>query len=134
MPKFSKSSADKLRSCDLRLQLIFNKVIKTWDCTIVCGHRNRDDQNNAYNNGRSQLKYPGSKHNKNPSIAVDVVPYYNGIGIDWSDTIGFAYFAGYVMRVADEMGISLRWGGDWDKDRRNKDQSFNDLPHFELVI
>lgn len=132
MPRFSRSSKKKLATCDQRLQNIFNEVVKKWDCTIVCGTRGKDEQDKAYNEGRSMLKFPKSKHNSNPSIAVDVTPYYAGVGIDWSDTIGFAYFAGYVKRIAEEMGVNLRWGGDWDGDKRNKDQTFNDLPHFEI--
>lgn len=42
-------------------------------------------------------------------------------------------FAGYVMRVADELGIKLRYGGDWDGDKKTADQSFNDLPHYEIL-
>ena len=133
MPIFSKTSIDRLNTCDKRLQRIFHKVIEFWDCTIVCGRRGEEEQNEAYNNGRSNLRYPESKHNLSPSKAVDVVPYYNGVGIDWSDTLGFAYFAGYVKRIADEENIKVRWGGDWDGDKRNKDQNFNDLPHWELI-
>ena len=45
----------------------------------------------------------------------------------------FVYFAGYVKRVADDLGIAIRWGGDWDGDGDFSDQTFHDLPHFELV-
>ena len=120
---------NKLSTCDERLQDIFNEVVKTWDCTIVCGHRNQIDQDKAYKEKKSTLKFPMSKHNQYPSKAVDVAPY----PINWNDVIAFAYFAGYVKRVAHERGVTIRWGGDWDRDGFNKDQSFNDLPHFEIV-
>ena len=129
MPKFSKSSRNKLETCDQRLQDIFNEVIKTWDCTIMCGYRGEYEQNQAYHNRKSGLKFPQSKHNKSPSKAVDVAPY----PIDWNDTIAFASFAGYVKRVAEEQGVQIRWGGDWNRDGFNKDQTFNDLPHFEIL-
>ena len=133
MPKFSKHSKAKLETCDQRLQDIFNEVIKTWDCTIVGGHRNEEDQNAAYAKGHSKLKYPQSKHNGYPSKAVDVAPYYANVGIDWNDLGGFYMFAGYVQRVAHEMGITLRYGGDWNGNKRTADQTFNDLPHFEIL-
>ena len=60
--------------------------------------------------------------------AVDVAPY----PIDWDDTDRFYHFAGYVFGIAESMGIHLRWGGDWDSDFTFTDQSFHDLPHFEL--
>ena len=133
MPKFSKSSKAKLETCDIRLQNIFNEVVKTWDCTIVCGHRNKEDQNAAYNKGHSKLRFPASKHNKKPSKAIDAAPYYANVGIDWNDLGGFYMFAGYVMRVAKEQGVLLRYGGDWNGNRRTADQTFNDLPHFEII-
>jgi len=62
-------------------------------------------------------------------MAVDVAPY----PIDWDDLGGFYMFAGYVLRVAETMGIKIRYGGDWDGDRKTTDQRFKDLPHFELL-
>jgi len=63
------------------------------------------------------------------SLAVDVVPY----PINWNDLPRFYMFVGYVKRIADELGITIRCGADWDMDGWSKDQKFHDLPHFELV-
>ena len=128
MPKFSKTSLDKLNTCHPDLQKIFNEVIKHFDCTILCGHRNEEEQNIAYKAGVSKLKYPKSKHNKTPSLAVDVAPY----PIDWGNRRRFYYFAGIVKGVALSIGIKLRWGGDWDGDNDINDQKFFDLPHWEI--
>lgn len=129
MPKYSNTSKRRLSSCDERLQRLFNEVIKSWDCSILCGGRSKEDQNKAYSENRSKVKYPDSKHNSLPSKAVDVAPY----PIDWNDLGRFYMFAGYVLRVAEELGIKVRYGGDWDGDSRTADQSFNDLPHWEIV-
>ena len=40
--------------------------------------------------------------------------------------------AGAMISNADELDISIRWGGDWNGDGTLTDQTFNDLPHFEL--
>lgn len=133
MPKFSKISKDRLSTCDMRLQKIFNEAIKTYDCTIMCGYRSAEEQNKAYDNKKSKLKYPQSKHNKKPSMAVDVAPYYKHKGIDWNDIGGFYMFAGYIKRIAYDMGYSIRYGGDWDRDNQTKDQNFNDLVHYEII-
>jgi len=37
------------------------------------------------------------------------------------------------MGVASQMGIKIRWGGDWDSDGSVCDNKFNDLVHFELA-
>lgn len=129
MPAFGKSSQDKLATCDPRLQKVFNEVIKYFDCTVIEGHRGEEAQNKAFAEGKSKLKYPQGKHNKTPSLAADVLPY----PIDWNDTNRMRYFAGFVVGIAATMGIKLRWGGDWNQNTELKDNSFNDLPHFELA-
>lgn len=129
MPNYSRKSSEKLGTCDDRLQLIFNEVIKQFDCSILQGHRGEEEQNEKYRNGLSKVQYPNSKHNSLPSLAVDVAPY----PIDWNDRERFCYFAGYVKGIASSLGIKLRWGGDWDRDTQVKDNNFDDLPHFELV-
>ncbi len=128
MPRFSRRSKSRLETCDERLQKIFKKVVKGFDCTIIEGHRGKEKQNEAYRKGNSKLKYPNGKHNSIPSIAVDVIPY----PIDWEDRERMSYFAGYVLGCAKSMGITLRWGGDWDMDTQVKDNKFDDLVHFEL--
>lgn len=128
MPKFSKKSLSKLETCDKRLQDLFLRVVKKFDCTILEGHRGKDRQNKLFNEGKSKLKYPKGKHNSLPSKAVDVAPY----PIDWNDRERFTYFAGYVVGIAYQMGLKIRWGGDWDMDTQVKDNNFDDLPHFEI--
>jgi len=63
------------------------------------------------------------------SQAADVAPY----PVDWKDTIRFYAFAGFVLGVASQLGVKLRWGGDWDSDRNVAEETFRDLPHFELA-
>ncbi len=43
------------------------------------------------------------------------------------------YFAGLVRGIAVSWGVKIRWGGDWDMDGDLKDNSFDDLVHFEIV-
>jgi len=130
MPSFSARSRARLETCHEDLQRLFNEVIKHYDCTILCGHRGEEEQNEAFRQGRSQLQFPQSKHNSLPSIAVDVAPY----PIDWDNRPRFYHFGGLVLGFSIGMGIPIRWGGDWDSDTDLDDQSFFDLPHFELRL
>ena len=41
--------------------------------------------------------------------------------------------AGLMMRAAQEEGVHIRWGGDWDSDGQTLDHTFFDAPHFEMV-
>ena len=129
MARFGKSSKRRLATCHEDLQEIFNEVIKYFDCSVLCGHRGEEDQNKAFESGHSKVKWPKGRHNHNPSIAVDVAPY----PIDWDDRERMTYFAGMVMGIEKAKGIGLRWGGDWNQNTDLKDNSFDDLPHFELT-
>jgi len=128
MAKFGRTSKKRLETCDERLQSLFNEVVKVFDCSILVGHRGEEDQNKAYKEGNSQVKWPKGKHNKKPSSAVDVAPY----PIDWEDRERFSYFAGFVKGVAWRLNTHVRWGGDWDGDTELSDNNFDDLVHFEL--
>ena len=128
MPKFGKKSRERLSSCDEDLIALFNEVVKYFDCSVLEGYRGKELQNKYFKEGTSKLKYPDGRHNKKPSNAVDVVPY----PISWEDRERMTYFAGFVKGVAYQMGIPIRWGGDWNCNNNLKDNNFDDLPHFEL--
>lgn len=136
MNKFSKRSKNRLHECDPRIQYIMYEVIKYIDCTILTGHRDEYEQTIRYYNNQSRVKYPNSKHNSKPSMAIDVAPYPipQAWGEDdWRDKVKFYELKAIIMLIAAQKGIELRWGGDWDSDGDYKDQSFNDLVHFEVV-
>jgi len=133
---FSQTSSKRLSTCDPRLQKLFNEVIKTIDCTIACGFRNRDEQEKMYNKGLSQKKWPDSKHNQRPSLAVDVYPYINNkmINGDYPKEVGqIKYFAGQVIQIARYLEIPIIWGGDWNNDGNTINNGFNNLGHYELI-
>jgi hypothetical protein len=128
MASFSQTSKDRLGTCNAKLQAIFNEVVKTFDCTVLIGHRNQADQHTAFVTGHSKLDWPNGNHNSMPSNAVDVAPF----PIDWTDRERLTLFAGYVLGVAHGMGYTVRWGGDWNQNTQVKDNSFDDLVHFEI--
>ena len=130
MPQFSKASSDRLATCDQRLQDLFNAVIDEVDCTVLVGHRGREEQEKAFSEGHSKLHWPDGKHNKMPSMAVDVSPY----PVNWNETARWVAFSEIVLAKAATLGISLRWGGDWDgRGDGNPPDALQDLPHYELI-
>lgn len=129
MYKFGSRSKINLNTCDSRLITVFNEVIKHVDCSILEGRRDEKRQSELFEQGKSKIKYPNGKHNSSPSMAVDAVPF----PIDWSDIERMRAFAFFVKGIAAAKGIKLRLGADWDGDFTCKDQSFHDLPHFELI-
>ena len=129
MPKFGSRSRKNLATCHEDLQDLFNEVIKHVDCSVICGHRNKQEQNEAFEKKRTKVKYPNGRHNAKPSMAADVVPY----PIDWDDRERFHLFAGFVLGIAQSMEINIRWGGDWNKNFEVDDNNFDDFPHFEMI-
>lgn len=129
MWKYGTESEANLATVDERLQAVARELIKLMDVSIVTGYRGRDEQNAKYEKGLSQVQYPDSLHNKMPSRAMDIAPY----PYDPTDRERFTYMAGLALGIAHGLGIKLRWGGDWNQDGHVKDNSFDDLFHFELV-
>ena len=126
MPQFSGRSLTKLKECHPLLQRLMTDAIQTVDFSVICGYRGKDEQELAYQSGHSKLRWPQSKHNSTPSLAVDVVPY----PIDWDDIAAFHMLSDAVKESwssipeAERDGFELSWGGDWKK--------FRDYPHYEL--
>jgi len=133
MPSFGRKSSENLNQCHPDLRRLFQEVVVKMDCSITCGIRRREDQEKAFDAGKSSKRWPDSKHNveieSELSMAVDAPPY----PINWNDLPRFYMFVGYVKRVADELGVRIRCGADWDMDGYTEDQRFHDLPHFELM-
>lgn len=138
---FGRRSHSKKITCHKDLQLILDEAIKIYDLTILEGSRTQETQMEYYAQGKSKLDGVNkkSKHqvsDEQPlSMAVDIAPY----PIDWNDKNRFYFLAGIIKAVSakllEEGKIThvIRWGGDWDSDNNFKDQTFFDLPHFELI-
>ena len=133
MPEFSERSKVILASCHPTLIRWAEELIKYFDFTVLEGFRDEENQNLAYAKGASQVRWPFGKHNRTPSVAVDIAPY----PIDWTNKEAarqrFVLMAGMGLVVAKQLGISIRWGGDWDGDLDTRDERFRDLGHFELT-
>lgn len=135
MPAFSERSLRELETCHPDLQWLMKEVVKGFDIAVLEGFRSRRDQMEAYRQGRSHIRWPHGKHNKRPSLAVDVAPWKpHEPHIDWHDIELFRAMGGYVIGLAFAHGIEIRWGGDWDGDWDFRDQRLHDLPHFEIIL
>lgn len=128
-PPLSPRSISNLSEVDPRLRALFYAVAEVIPIEVICGHRGKVDQDIAFRNRRSKLPWPKSKHNRKPSLAVDVCPS----PIVWSDLEAFRRLAKAVKVVALDMGIKIRHGADWDGDGRQGEPGEFDWPHFELV-
>ena len=141
MYKFGKTSTSRLETCHEDLQLIMNTAIKRSDVDfgITEGYRSVEQQQIYFKAGKSKvdgIKKKG-KHNYSPSLAADIYAYVNGKS-NYSE-VHLAYLMGVITSTANDLynqgriDHKVRSGGNWDKDGEIvTDQSFQDLPHFEL--
>jgi len=129
MPSFSKASRGRLNTCHPDLIRLMEEVIKHIDITILCGARSVEEQQELFRQGRSKLDGINnlSKHNHVPSLACDISRF----PVRW-DRERFAACAYYVKATADQMGIKVRLGADWNGDMVFS-ESFFDGPHIELT-
>lgn len=149
--RFGSSSVGRLNTCHPDLRLILNESIahSPVDFGVSEGLRSEAKQLEYFLAGKSRLdpRIPEQrdkcKHLPNDggvSMAVDVYAWVAGkqdLAYDFSH---LSLIAGVILSTASTLYAAgavshrLRWGGNWDGDGEIvTDQSFNDLPHFELV-
>lgn len=128
MYKFSERSLKKLNGVHPSMIYILLKAIKTSpvDFSILEGVRSQERQKQLYKSGASRCD--GVKNKSNHQVkengfgyAVDLAPY----PIDWKDTKRFKILSEHIKKVAKELEINIRWGGDF--------KSLVDMPHYELI-
>ena len=119
MNNLTEVSKQRLSTCDHKLQLLVEEINRQMHINVSIGHRDQVKQDEAFYEGKSQLKYPKSKHNMSPSLAVDIYPIANN-QIAWEkfDELGVL-----IKETAKRLNIPITWGGDW---------KMRDKPHIEL--
>jgi peptidoglycan LD-endopeptidase CwlK len=140
MYKFSRLSLQKLQGVHPDLLECVKRVMnyQIIDFMVSDGVRSMEAQREYFKAGTT--KTMKSKHLIQPDgfgHAVDLYPHpTNWARIQKSDAreiIRFGVLAGLMLKSAQEMGIKIRWGADWDGDGETLDHSFFDAPHYELV-
>ena len=147
----SKLSLGRLEGVDANLIKVVKRAIEITpqDFMVVEGVRTKEQCYINYGKGRTweqctakgvPAKYAQPKLAKvtwlkNPldskhvtGRAVDSVPY----PVDWNDLSKFVQMAQAMFTAAKELGVSIRWGADWDNDGNYREKGEYDSPHFEL--
>ena len=120
-------SRKKLKGVDARLLALVTRVAEIMPIRVLEGLRSLERQQMLIDTKASKIKDPwNGKHIH--GMAVDIVP----LPIDWDKQRHFDHLGGVVRAIAAELGVPLRWGGDWNRNWDLYDQEFNDLCHFEL--
>ena len=95
------------------------------DFTVVCGLRSLSRQSELFAAGLTRTM--ASRHLT--GHAVDLAPMVNG-KVVWSSP-AFRPLSALILTAAHMLQVTVRWGGDWNGNGKS-DESFIDMPHFEL--
>ena len=116
--KLGTRSLQNLSGVHPDMQAVVKKAIEITevDFTVIEGIRHIDRQRQLLKEGKSTTL--NSRHIT--GHAVDMVPW----PVDWEDLDRFETIAEAMKDAAEELDISIVWGGDW--------KSFYDAPHVEL--
>ena len=96
------------------------------DFTVFEGLRTLERQQKLFDSGAT--KTLNSRHLVGK--AVDLPAWLKGRPV-W-DPVAAQQIANAMFHASKECGVTLRWGGDWDMDGDQSDETFRDLVHFEL--
>lgn len=136
--KFGTRSYIRLRGVKRTLVSVAELAISNspFDITVVEGLRTPEHHAALYAKGRT---VPGpkvtwtmkSKHIEGK--AIDIAPLKEDGSIDWDNKDRFVEMADLMFAAADQLGVKIRWGCDWDQDGIPYEKGEYDGPHFELV-
>lgn len=127
--KFSERSLNNLKGVHADLVKVAHRAleISEADFVVIEGVRSKSRQVELKASGASQTL--NSRHIT--GHAVDLLPYTPGRD-PWKASREFKQISVAMFKAADELGVAIRWGGDWNENGRSDDEKFYDGPHFEL--
>ena len=140
MYRFGKRSEERLVGVHPVLDRVVRRALSYGfiDFSVNEGLRTKERQAQFFSEGSTLTM--NSKHIKQADgygHAVDLYPYpidmARVIKGDAREIVRFGLIAGLMHRAAQEEGVKIRWGADWNGNGQTLDHSFFDAPHFELV-
>lgn len=138
---FSKQSLDNLEGVHPHLCNVVQCVLLSgiMDFRVAEGVRTLERQRELYSAGMT--KTMNSKHLIQPDGSAHAVDLYpcpidmslvnNGV---WKEIIRFGVLAGLMRKAAQDAGVEIVWGCDFDNDGQTLDQTFMDAPHFQIEV
>ena len=147
MYKFSKTSLERLSTCDDYIQKVLKIALERSeiDFGIAQGERTIEQQFDLYNQKLSRVNPKDydikilplkAKHivtkDYPKSGAVDVYAFVAGKA-NWEEKY-LSYIAGIIRSIDMELENRMRWGGNFDQDGEIGEKgTFLDMPHHELI-
>ncbi len=122
---------------DTKLQRLFDAVVADWPFSHwefqigrTGAYRTEDQQRAQVQSGASKTMQ--SKHREGK--AIDITLYWAGTERAIWDRPAYLMVSGYIHYIASQLGVSIRWGGDWNSNGKpmEEDNWEVDLVHYEV--
>ncbi len=122
MFKLSNRSISRMEGVDGDLIRVVKRAIQITEVDFGVTEGLRTEETQAYYVASGKSKTMNSRHLIGQ--AVDLVAYHKG-KVTW-DAKYYHSVARAMKSAADELGVKITWGGDW--------QMFFDGPHFQIEV
>ena len=134
----SQRSLNNLKGVHPKLVAVVTRALEltTEDFIVIEGVRTQARQDELWAQGRTK---PGpvvtwTKDASSHGIgtdgfghAVDICPF----PVDWNDLKKFDAIAEAMFAAAEEQGVRIRWGGEWNMNGKARERGESHSPHFE---
>lgn len=128
-----------MKGVDLTLCLIFYEVQKRAGFEIHIGYlggrRSPEQQNDLYKDKKSTRDGYKKLSKHQSGKAIDFVIYQSSRAVWYADYYEDVWYT--FNAVAQDFGVRLRWGGDWNRNGirvdKDKNERFLDAGHIELI-
>lgn len=139
--QFGERSNEELQGVHPKLVDLCRSVLATgvMDFSVIDGLRTIEEQKKLVERGVSKtMRSYHLAHADGYARAVDLAPYplsWDKVRRgDWMEISRFGVLNGLIQVKAQILGLTVTWGGDWDRDGQTLDHSFSDAPHFQLEL
>jgi peptidoglycan L-alanyl-D-glutamate endopeptidase CwlK len=132
--KLSERSLERARDVNPKLiNLILLAIRRTpidFGVAWMGGKRTAEEQNQLFKEGYSQCDGYEKLSKHQSGDAIDLNIFVGSKLVENKEML--CVVAGVMFSCANELGINLRWGLDWNQNGDIRDNKFNDQYHFEL--
>jgi peptidoglycan L-alanyl-D-glutamate endopeptidase CwlK len=132
--KLSERSLERAKDVNPKLiNLILLAIRRTpidFGVAWMGGKRTAEEQNQLYKEGYSQCDGYSKLSKHQSGDAIDLNIFVGSKLIENKEML--CVVAGVMFSCANELGIKVIWGRDWNSNGDLRDNKFNDQYHFEL--
>jgi len=132
--KLSERSLERAKDVNPKLiNLILLAIRRTpidFGVAWMGGKRTAEEQNQLYKEGYSQCDGYSKLSKHQSGDAIDLNIFVGSKLVENKEML--CVVAGVMFSCANELGINLRWGLDWNGNGDIRDNKFNDMYHFEI--